>query len=77
MKNNHAGDFPGSPVVKILPSNAGDSGSIPVLGTKIPHGAGQLSPWATTSELSQINNIGSGGHQFGLTEEFICWKSES
>ena len=55
IKNNQAEDFPGSPVVKNLPSNAGDSGSIPGLGTKIPHGAGQLSPWATTRELSQIN----------------------
>ena len=32
-------DFPGGPV----PSNAGDVGSIPGLGTKIPHAAGQLS----------------------------------
>ena len=30
-------DFPGGPVVKNLPSNAGDAGSIPVRGTKIPH----------------------------------------
>ena len=29
-------DFPGGPVVKNLPSNAGDLGSIPGLGTKIP-----------------------------------------
>ena len=32
-------DFPGGPVVKNLPSNAGDAGSIPGLGTKIPHAA--------------------------------------
>ena len=39
-------DFLGGPVVKNLPSNAGDLGSIPGLGTKIPHAAGQLSPSA-------------------------------
>ena len=31
------GDFPGSPVVKTLPSNAGGVGSIPGWGAKIPH----------------------------------------
>ena len=30
-------DFPGSPVVKTLPSNAGGEGSIPGQGAKIPH----------------------------------------
>ena len=30
-------DFPGGPVVKTLPSNAGGAGSIPGRGTKIPH----------------------------------------
>ena len=30
-------DFPGGPVVKNLPSNAGYTGSIPGWGTKIPH----------------------------------------
>ena len=33
-------DFPGSPVVKTLPSNAGGVGSIPGQGTKIPHAMG-------------------------------------
>ena len=32
-------DFPGGPVVKNLPSNAGDSGWILGQGTKIPHAA--------------------------------------
>ena len=36
-------DFPGGPVVKNPPSNAGDTGSIPGEGTKIPHAVGQLS----------------------------------
>ena len=35
-------DFPGGPVVKNLPSNAGDAGSIPGQETKIPHALGQL-----------------------------------
>ena len=30
-------DFPGGPVVKNPPSNAGDVGSIPGQGTKMPH----------------------------------------
>ena len=37
-------DFPGGPVVKSLPSNARDAGSIPGWGTKVPHAAEQLSP---------------------------------
>ena len=49
------GDFPGGPVVKNLPYNAGDLGSIPGQGTKIPHATGQLSPRATTTELAHLN----------------------
>ena len=30
-------DFPGSPVVRLCPSNARGTGSIPGWGTKIPH----------------------------------------
>ena len=37
-------------MVKNPPSNAGDTGSIPVWGTKIPHAAGQLSPHTATTE---------------------------
>ena len=33
-------DFPGGPVVKTLPSNAGGVGSIPVRGAKIPQASG-------------------------------------
>ena len=33
-------DFPHGPVVKNLPSNAEDLGSIPGVGTKIPHAWG-------------------------------------
>ena len=47
--------FPGGLVVKNLPSNAGDPSSIPGRGTKIPHATGQLSPHATTIELTRLN----------------------
>ena len=46
-------DFPGGPVVKNLPSNAGDVGLITARRTKIPHATGQLSPRATTSESTR------------------------
>ena len=59
------GDFPGGPVVKNLPSNAGDAGSIPCRGTKIPHAVGQLSPCATTTEP-----VCSGAHAPQL--ESLC-----
>ena len=48
-------DFPGSPVVKNLPSKVGDAGSIPDQGTKIPHATGQLSSYATTTEPAHHN----------------------
>ena len=42
-------DFPGGPVVKNPPSNAGDVGSILGLGTKIPHvvGEGGVGRWGS------------------------------
>ena len=43
-------NFPGGPVVKNPPSNAGDAGSIPGQETKIPHATGQLSLRAATTE---------------------------
>ena len=49
-KNTWLGDFPGGPVVKNLPWNAGDIGSIPGQGTKIPHATKQLSLHTTTRE---------------------------
>ena len=45
---NRTRGFPGGPVVKNLPSSAGDVGSIPGQGTKIPHTVGQLSLCAAT-----------------------------
>ena len=43
-------------VVKNLPANVGGMGSIPGLGTKIPHAAEQLNPWATTTEPACCNS---------------------
>ena len=48
-------DFAGGPVVKHLHYNAGDTGLIPGQGTEMPHAAGQLSPCATTTELTRLN----------------------
>ena len=48
-------DSPGGPEVKNTPSNAGDEGSIPGRGTKISCAMGQLSPHATTIELTCLN----------------------
>ena len=42
-------------MVKNPPSNAGDAGSIPGQGAKIPHAMGQLSPRASTREPASSN----------------------
>ena len=53
-------DFPGAPVVKNLPYNAGDGGSIPSEGAKIPHGLEQLNPCARTTETApQLESQGT------------------
>ena len=44
------GNSSGGPEVKNSPSSAGDVGSIPGRGTKIPHATGQLSPCTATEE---------------------------
>ena len=48
-------------MVKNLPSNAKDSGSIPGQGTKIPHAAGQLNPQGTAREacIPQVLRLGN------------------
>ena len=51
-----ARDFPGGPVVKNLPSNAGDVGLIPGWGTKIPRASGLQSPRASTREKPTCHN---------------------
>ena len=43
-------DFPGVPVVRNPPSNAGDASSIPGPGAKIPHAIWQLRLKTTTTE---------------------------
>ena len=43
-------DFPGSPVIKNLPANAGVTGSTSGPGTKIPHGLVQLSTCSATTD---------------------------
>ena len=49
------GDFPGGPVIKNPPCKAGDAGSIPSQGTRIPHAVEQLSPLATAKESMRHN----------------------
>ena len=51
VKNKNR-DFSGGPVVKKPPSSAGDMGSIPGRGAKIPHAVGQLSPCTATTETT-------------------------
>ena len=46
-------------MVKNLPCKAGDRGSIPGGGTRIPHAAGQLSPCTATTQEKTIH----GHHQ--------------
>ena len=48
-------DFPGGPVVKNSPCNAGDSGLIPGWGTKVPHASEKLSPRATARESVSLS----------------------
>ena len=43
--------LPCGPVIKNLPSNAGDMSSVPSQGTKIPHATGQLNLSAITREI--------------------------
>ena len=45
-------DFPGGPVVKTLPSNAGDVGLIPGLRAKILHAS-----WPKSQNIKQKQNV--------------------
>ena len=49
-------DFPDGPVVKNPPSNAGDTGSIPSQGTKIPHATRHLKPVLHNKRKSKHNH---------------------
>ena len=48
-------DFPHGLVVKNLPCNTGDMGSIPGQGTRVPHAVEQPSPCTTTRESMHLN----------------------
>ena len=43
-------DFPGGPVVKNPPANAGDTGSIPGQESKVPQATRHLGPLTTATE---------------------------
>ena len=47
-------------MIKNLPSNAGDSASIPGWETKIPHAAGQLSPHVATRKEDPVKQKKKG-----------------
>ena len=49
--NQQNGDFPGGPVVKTLPSNAGGAVSIPGQGAVIPHAS-----WPMSNRNSIVTN---------------------
>ena len=63
-------------MVKNPPYNAGDEGSIPGQGTKIPHAVGQLSPHATTTELESLSAANYRAHTLwnlrATTTEPMC-----
>ena len=50
-----SGDFPGGLVVRNPPSSAGNVGSIPGRGTRIPHAEEQLSPQTAITEPTHCN----------------------
>ena len=50
FKTQHLGNFPGGPVAKNPPCNAGDSGSILGQETTISHAMKQLRPCGATRE---------------------------
>ena len=54
-------DFPGGPLVKNPPSNAGDVGSIPGQETKIQHGMAQLSI-RTSNQRARMPQLEKAGH---------------
>ena len=55
LMKQYIGGLPWWSSGKESPSNAGDPGSIPGRGTKIPHATEQLSSHATTTELACLN----------------------
>ena len=53
-KNYKFRDFPGGTVVKNLPCNARDMGSIPGWGAKVPHAGGKQSLSTTKSPNTAV-----------------------
>ena len=51
------GDFPGAPMVKNLPCNVEDEGSISGGEAKIPHAVKQLSPHADARKFRHHKNV--------------------
>ena len=64
-------DFPGGPVVKNLPCNAGDAGSVPGWGNKIPCTKELLSPRAATTEAHEPRR------PCAITRESSSWNEKS
>ena len=48
FNKNYSRDFPGGPVVKTSPSNAGGAGSIPGWGAKVPYAS-----WTKNQNIKQ------------------------
>ena len=70
VSEEKARDFPGGPVVKNPPCNAGDSGSILGRGTKIPRAAEQLSP-RTKSYWVHVPQL-----EFCTAKKNTAWRNE-
>ena len=62
-------DFPGGPVVKNPPSNAGHSGSIPGWGTKMAHTMEPLSLCTTSREDCALQLLSPGSREHALQQE--------
>ena len=83
--NHKTGEFPGGPVVKNPPCNAGDSGSIPGQGTKVSLAVDQLSLSATTktqhgqSKIIRVKRISLKIHKtarFNYTLRFLTHRAQ-
>ena len=67
-------DFPGSPVVKTSPSNAGGAGSIPGLGAKISHVLRQKNQNINQKNIvpKSIKTFKNGPHKRQLLKKVNC-----
>ena len=71
MSKDYAGDFPGGPVVKNLPCNAGDMCSIPSGETEIPHVSEQLNPHVKTT-VPELSGAGATARELIYHNERFC-----